>query len=193
MKKSIIFLIPFIISYSVIAQSKKNIALFQIQDLKQSALLVRLSTSENQLELLRKMKNMDRYHEVKKAQEEENQKIIAAFTAEFNFAPKVYFFASSNSDKIKAGDLSQVLLNKNLAVIDTFPFKTYYIAEFSNTEEMDIPAVIIKDANFKQLDEPFPFFTRTYETLPIVSRSHMRTVELMNQKLNAYYWQATNY
>lgn len=187
MKKQFILILIFFNYFHTNAQSNKEIALYQIQDLKQSALLVRLSTSENQLEILRKMKNMNRYNEVKKAQEEENQKIIHAFTSELSFVPAIYFFASNKSEQIKNGNLSNVLLDKNLKVVDSIPFKTFYIAEFGRTEELNIPAVVIMNSNFKQLDEPFPFFTRTYETLPIIKRSHQRTVELLNEKLYSFY------
>lgn len=56
---------------------------------------------------------------------------------------------------------------------------------YGGDTEIGAAALVIRDASFKQLQDPFPFHVRTREGLPW-ERSKAKTVEKMNQGLHNY-------
>ncbi len=58
---------------------------------------------------------------------------------------------------------------------------------YSGGTNMSFGALLIKSNIFVQLSAPFPFYTRTLATLPILRRSNNKVVEMMNNKLTVYY------
>ena len=125
-----------------IAMKRKEIASNALANLRNGTLLVRLNTSNKQLELLQKMGLSEKLKEVKEEQENENKSIKESINIDY-----------------------------------------FLIADFNRTENLGIPALVIYDASLSQMPPPFPYFTRTYESLPIFNRGHESTVELFNEKL----------
>lgn len=120
-----------------IIRQKKRVAEEQIKNLKQGTLLVRLKTSELKINALIKMGDLEEASKVKKAQDIENKKIVAAFKNNFNFCKTVFFF-SNNSDNVRKGNCENIFLNDSL-IIDEFKFvdtsKSIFIAEFGTIEQ----------------------------------------------------------
>jgi len=111
-------------------------ALIQINDLKNGVLLVRLHTSEQSVEA---MKRAGREHPANKTMlnhEKENRKIISSFRKNFSFCPVMFFF-SNNSEKIMQKNISGIFLNDSLQPDSSIRFdetKKYFIAEFTALE-----------------------------------------------------------
>ena len=56
---------------------------------------------------------------------------------------------------------------------------------YGGDTEIGAAALVIRDAGFKQLQDPFPFHVRTREGLPW-KRSKAKTVEIMNANLHSF-------
>jgi hypothetical protein len=82
---------------------------------------------------------------------------------------------------------------------DTAKYFAYYRNESNNNEGLEknknyygepglgFSALIIKSEQFIQLKRPFPFYVRTYESLPIEREKGM-VVSQMNKKLSNFYY-----
>ena len=167
-----------------IAMKRKEIASNALVNLRNGTLLVRLNTSSKQLELLQKMGLTEKLEEVKKEQQNENKSIVEAFQNQLTFTKQVYYFYSENTPEVIDGRFIGILLDTNLNPIkESININYFLIADFNRTENLGIPALVIYDSSLNQMPPPFPYFTRTYESLPIFNRGHDRTVELFNEKL----------
>jgi hypothetical protein len=192
-KLALYILIGLIPLYSL---SQEEIRLLSIYDnpnqlvsqLSDGAILVRLNTGEKQLELLQKMKLTQKYAELKKEIIESNEEVIEAFSKKLTYIKHIYYFSSSHSNEIREGNFDGFLLNDELKTVprNDLIINTYVIAEFAKTEQMGIPALVVYNNQFEQLEAPFPYFVRTYESLPIFNRSYDRTVELFDERLRSY-------
>jgi hypothetical protein len=60
------------------------------------------------------------------------------------------------------------------------------VSSYSGGPDMGFGALIIKSDKFIQLKRPFPYYVRTYDSLPI-NRSPNKVVRKMNKKLNKFY------
>jgi hypothetical protein len=168
----------------VASKKRKVIASENIIKLRKGALLVRLNTADKQLELLEKMGLDDKYVEVESEQQKQNESITSAFSTLMKFTEKVYYFYSDNTPLVVNGEFKGVLMDKDLKLISLDKFDEFFlIADFNRTENLGIPALIIYDNKMNQLQPPFPYYTRTFESLPLFDRGHHRTVEIFNESL----------
>lgn len=160
----------------------------QIIELHNGALLVRLKQKQKSINALKKQGRVKLANKVELKQKNRNSYIIDAFKTRFDFCP-VYFFYSSDSKYIRNNELDSVsFLNDSLIVDKTIILKdtNFYVAEFGHIEpeetftyqssanvaanetkitysgasDISFKAVIIKTKNFKQLKEPFPFYSK---------------------------------
>jgi hypothetical protein len=109
----------------------------QIKELQQGVLLVRLQNKAYTIQALKDAGRADDAAKVEAKQLEINQEIVTAFREEFDFCP-VYFFNSSDSKKVMAGNISEIgFLDKKLEVDTNISCNNefYYIAEFSSIEQ----------------------------------------------------------
>ncbi|MFC5269362.1 hypothetical protein [Adhaeribacter terreus] len=174
-----------------------------IQNLKNGVLLVRLRTSEKAIISLEKAGNEQMAATLRRRQEAENKRLIAAFQQHFKFCP-VYFFLSSYSDKIKSGDYKGSFVNENLELTAApeIADRNYYVAEItdleqyrpepddlnsSNNAEVSFKALVVRDNDFHQLNKPFPYFIKASQNIPPRKRSEPEMVELLNGNLVSFY------
>ncbi len=104
----------------------------QIIKLKETALLVRLKTSENKINALKEVGQYEKAEKVKLIQEYENQKIISAFKKKYDFS-EVFFFYSYDSENVRLKQFENVFLNEKLEADSTIAFNSngaFFIAEF---------------------------------------------------------------
>jgi len=162
----------------------------QINQLLEGALLVRLQTKNKSITALREKGNDKLADKIEAEQRKYNLEIASAFKTLFDFCP-VYFFYSDDSQKIRERQFDQVVFLSESLLPDTEIklTKDYFLtAEFGTIEgENAFGALIIKDDQFKELERPFPYYVRTFESLPIVRRSVYKTVLMMNAKLHEFY------
>lgn len=214
MKKTIILLsvIP------LLGWSQKDAAPKQIRELKNTMLLVRLKTGENQIKAYKEAGYMEKASELEAKIGAENREIASAFRDHFDFCP-VYFFYSSASKAIRERKTQGKLLDDGLKPVGGIarPVPTFYIAEFGNIEKTDekyyestelrenqegnkveqdvyygspdmgFSALVMRDDDFVQLRDPFPYYVRTFESLPIFKRKKSKAVMKLNKKLHEYY------
>lgn len=162
-------------------QEEKLDAYQNIKMLKQTALFVRLRTSDLKINGLKQKGKDKEAEEIKTNQEIENKAIVASFRSNFDFC-KVYFFYSSNSTEVKKGNYKQYLFDSNFQKDSTFTGNNYLVGEFDESTTTHIDAFIIKDKNYVQLNSPFPFLTRC-NTMFVATRTKDEVVKQLNKQL----------
>jgi hypothetical protein len=192
-----------------------TVAYEQIKEIRGNAILVRLKTSDNQISALKKMGHAVEADQLQKKQRSINLEIVNAFKKNFNFCP-VYFFYSSASSDIKKGNYNGSLLNDSLIADSSirFNFNTAYIAEFNyldaDTNYTDrslydqksyksdtlvnvsnsrtVEALVLRNAYFTQLKEPFPSYVLMYDWMK--RKTYSMAVATFNQQLHNFYKQS---
>lgn len=60
--------------------------------------------------------------------------------------------------------------------------------KYSGGADLGFEALVVKTENFVQIRDPFPYYVRTFDSLPI-KRKPKTIVKKLNSQLNTYYWQ----
>jgi len=155
-----------------------------IKLLKNGALLVRLKTSDLIINGYSKQGKTKMAEEARLKQELDNKEIMAAFKQAYNFS-SVYFFYSSHSDEIKNGKCKDLIFDVDSQPVAHLNCDNVLIGELDESSTTHIEAFIIKDKNFNQLNEPFPFLIKK-NSLGVKSRTFEEIVEELNFKLNNF-------
>lgn len=159
---------------------------WQINQLKNGALCVRLHTNKNLIDGLKKMGKADLAAQKEQEMMAINKNIVMAFTRYYNFS-KVYFFFSNHSDTLLKGARSGIFLDTNLVVDPKIEMKEtfYLLAEkddaynssigFVKEEDAKLTketgnaskeaAMVIKNKYGHQLKDPFPFYVLNKSTI----------------------------
>jgi hypothetical protein len=174
--------------------SRRNaVGKWQINQLKNGALCVRLHTNKNLIDGLRKMGKADLATQKEQEMMAINKNIVTAFTRYYNFS-KVYFFFSNHSDTLLKGARSGIFLDTNLVMDPKIEMKEsfYLLAEKDDAYNSSIGfvkedtakyikesgnaskecAMVIKNKYGHQLKDPFPFF--------VISRSAVVGTPVVN-------------
>jgi hypothetical protein len=171
-------------------QQLKKISKQQINQLNKGVLLVRLKAKKKTILKLRKSGKDNLANKIEQQQAELNKKIVSAFRDNFEFC-STYFFFSEHSKSIKDKQFSNVIfLNDNLVPDSIIKFDynaNFFIAEFVTLEQNDhanmgFEALVIRNDQFVQLKRPFPYYARTFGSLPIKQKLE-KAVRRMNKKL----------
>jgi len=175
--------------------SKASIAHQHARKLKNGVLLVRLNSSNNQIqELLDQGKYREAYR-VELNQKLENEKVISAFNSQYTFSRQTYFFHNHESKAIKNDNYQDVVFNANGMPLNS-PIddsSRVYIATMGNIWFDDFQqyfsGIAILDHAFNQLKDPFPYFVRNYRSLGFlgVNRDYASMVDQLNKNLKDYY------
>ncbi len=178
--------------------ARQEISWQHIETLINGVLLVRLQTSRNKIEKLKETGQMEKAWDTEKTQKERNLRIAQAFETQFDFCP-VYFFYSDDSKKVKKGAFSGVLMDSHFETVEASPQlqpEAWLMAEFGQTQvslsegggvSRGSIALVLKDRNFNQLQDPFPAYTGW----SILNEGYENSsVEKMNQDLHIFYNEA---
>ncbi len=172
--------------------AEKNILL-----MKEGVLLVRLDFKSKEVAYYEKYNNTKAANKLKKKQIEVNQYIIEAFDSLFNFCP-VYFFGEKDSRNILEGRMNEVIFDNLNCEPDTsvkWKNESFFIAEFGRIEgdttleessKLSAAALIIRDNKFKQLRDPFPYFS-IYHEWGIKKKKFRMSARRMNESLDIFY------
>lgn len=171
------FLTIFIFAFQLLSAQESA-----IKELKNGVLLVRLSTSQNQIDFLRKQGNEKEAKDLENEQKIENDLIISSFTTAYTFSP-VYFFYSNHALDISNGNYQNNIFDANHHPITMDEEKKVFIAAFGQTLSSRITGLIIYDQQLNQLKKPFPYLTRKYPFLGMGNRSYGDMVEIFNKAL----------
>lgn len=200
---------------------RKAIARWQINSLADGVLLVRLKTNQSAIDQLRAAGNDKYADKIETRQTELNEGLIKAFREQFDFCD-VYFFTSNYSDLVRAHKLdsipfvakhvvnpdSQIDASTSFLVAefgtlqaDTTSMKDRFQTEDSNTgntvtystnSNLGVPALIFKSDQIVQLNEPFPYYVRTYKSIDfLVDKPLSRVIEKANERLHVFYGRPT--
>ncbi len=156
-----------------------------IADFKEASLLVRLQDKSLSIKTLEERGLLKEAEQMRQVQYQENREILLSFKQTFDFCP-VLFFYSSSSDSIRKGHYEGLLFNSEQERVSLQTSKVF-IAEFSETEELGIDGLIVKDHQMLPLPEHLPYFERRYVLLGLIERSKARMVEAYNHKLQEYW------
>jgi hypothetical protein len=159
---------------------RQAVSKWQINQLKNGALLVRLHDNKFLAEQLRKRGQSDLALQKEHEAFAINKLIVRAFTRYYTFS-KVYFFFSDKSDTLLKGARSGIFLDTNLTIDPsvTMAENFYLIAEKDDIYNSSIgfvkedtarfvketgnavkeAPIVIKNKYSHQLKEPFPFFS----------------------------------
>ncbi len=167
------------------SQKKREIANNQVLKLRSGVLLVRLYTSENKINALRKLGRNKEAEEVIRKQHLENKAIYTSFTSVYDFS-KVYFFYNTCSEKIKNREFTGNLLNAELEVDSSIIVNPgdFFISEFDFTPGTGLYALVVKDCEFEFLKKPFPYYIKRFDIIPISRRTPFDMVLVLNTKLH---------
>jgi hypothetical protein len=172
---------------------RNAIGKWQINQLKNGALCIRLHTNKTLVDGLRKMGKADLAAQKEYEMLAINKNIVMAFTKYYTFS-KVYFFFSNHSDTLLQGARSGIFLDTNLVVDTKIEMKEsfYLLAEKDDAYNSSIGfvketdaksikengnaskecAMVIKNKYGHQLKDPFPFFVLNKSTVtgtPVVN------------------------
>lgn len=199
------------VSYS---EWKRFYAQQQYEKLQKGALLVRLQTKNKAIQALRTRGQNESADKIAAQQKRENERIVAAFRQNFDFAP-VFFFYSDDSKFLLENTPDQItFLNPDLTPVDSsvsLEPKTFVVAEFGtvsaepreyyenyrrdfkgktdsaaylNSSEMDFSALVLLNDDLQQLTDPFPYYVRLYKGLLFFERSYDKAVSILNRRLH---------
>ncbi len=185
------------------------------KNLKNGAILVRLKTNSNSIKAL-KGNNDDLMERIIAKRDTLNKEIIDAFNTNFALCTVYYFYSDDSKYIAQAKFEGVLLDNELNKIKDIPILKdNYFIMEFSylmqNTEktwsysewgtrdgkaqnidyysggnEKGPDALIVLMPNFRLVPNYYPYFTRTFERLPIIARSKARTVEKLQEKIESF-------
>lgn len=127
-------------------------------------LLVRLKTESKKIKTYRASGYEEDAKEMEEAVAAENEITMEAFRYEFKACPVLFFYDTLSEDIIQ--EKYHDLFNKNKVVVDTLlnDSTDVIIAEFGSPHSEAFGAssgfgLVVYDNSFKQLTEPFPYYT----------------------------------
>lgn len=186
-----------------------------IQEINGGVLLVRLNFHQKKVDYLNEHGKTATAEEVSKKAKDVNQKIVSAFSENFDFCD-VYFFKMSDSKYVKNQQFDSITLyDLSLKEIDSSGLTTdnYLIGEFGRIKgdtthyySDDVrdtsvekskrkeyygrskngrEAFIIMNRKFQQIQKPFPYFA-PLQVFYSESARFKKALELINEKLHGY-------
>ena len=139
-------------------------------------------------------------------QKEKQDNLMQAFRENYTFS-KVLFFYSHDKENIKNDDFSSVKFytdSNQLVSNDTIDFSHFFIGEVSRmeidsaiytdgdgvehkTSNYSFSALIVRDRDFVQLGNPFPYYVRTMDGMPLLQKKSFRLIAAFQNKLERKY------
>lgn len=134
--------------------------------------------------------------ETKQAQQNRNESIMLAFQKKYDFST-CYFFYSYDSENIQSRDFSKLFdyEGKRISKDQAADIKAFYMAEFrtldlSKSAGMGgggFEGLVVHDSKFEQLEKPFPYYTRTMNSVKLFRKSPSLVVGDLNKQLHKFY------
>lgn len=154
-------------------------------------MLVRLHTRSNTIDALRKRGMKAEAQKIKEEQRQENIEILKSFKYVYTFSP-VYFIWSDSSHLIPISDPADLpLLNESLEIDTAINPKgnSFLVGDFGITDAgptgLTVSGFVVRNKNLEQLQDPFPYYTRSYEGLPH-ERTPVQVVQQFDKKLRKF-------
>ncbi len=188
-----------------------------IKKLHDGFLLVRLQTRSKSLDMIRERGMEEKAAEIEADIKAKNEEIIQAFQDEYDFSPVYFFNSQdSKSFKEGRYDQMAIFNAEGKAVGLDLSKGNFLIAEFGNVQadtakydgdyvyvkgdsgvqqektytsspDLGFGALIIMSYEFIQLNDPFPSYVRTFDSIFFLKRKPSKVVKKMNAKLHTFY------
>lgn len=203
----------------------------QIQELKGGTLLVRLKTAENTIAALEQAGHTEEAAERQAFRQKKNKEIMTAFRENYDFSKIAFFYSSESvkvkerqfegiflNDQMQYDssitiDTAGAIFIGEFDVIepDTAKYKSYKYFD-SNKKRMEtayygtpsnysFTSLVIRDHNFIQLRDPFPYFTSAVSERQkgsvenkidaVIKWTVAGAVKIMNGRLHRYHYRAS--
>ena len=155
----------------------------QINDIKNSRLLIKLSTNEHLINHHINNGNLKKAELIREQQNQKNQQIISAFEQAWSLC-RVYFFYSNHSNKIKHKQFDNLFKDINETELNDVEKKELadhrkklqliigYFGQTSGTLKFN--ALVLMNHEFKQFKKPMPKYVRTYKGLWFLKRKILK-------------------
>jgi hypothetical protein len=162
------------------SKRSRIISQWQVNQLKNGALVVRLTTNTTSIERLRQLGKTEAAEKKENETMAINKLYYRAFVKEYKFS-KLYFIYSHFSDSLARGARTHIFLDSNLQVSDTIQMreKFYLLADkdviysssigfvkeedAAKVKEVGTPSkdafIVLKNKYGHQLKDPFPYYT----------------------------------
>lgn len=182
----LIFILLIIYADQIRGQSVK------IDDIKNSTLLVKLTTNEHLINHHINNGDIQKAEEIRANQKAENEQIISAFKESWSSC-QVYFFYSHHTHQIKNKKLDHVFKDINETKLNDLEKKELanhrkklqlIIGYFGRTNgTLKFNALVLMNHEFKQFEKPMPKYVRTYKGLWFLKRPPKKVVEILEKKI----------
>ncbi len=151
-------------------------------------LLVRLKTDHKKIKRYTDAGYLEEAAKLKEKAVEENNSTIEAFREKFTAMPVYYFYDTSSTAIVEKDYWPHLITGTGAALPDSLPLEKVYLAEFGSvySEAFGTSSgfgLVIYDAKFNQLKEPFPYYTPNF--FGLVSRKDV--VRKFNNQLIEYF------
>ena len=157
-------------------KERKKIAAEQIKKLREGVLVVRLPSNQRKIDALQALidggelneKDQQRMegqlNETIENTRKANKRIITGFNQHYNYS-EVVFMLDTAVHALKRGQHTDIFLNDSLVLDPAIKLKgrDFFILRFgklSQENSTGFQAIILSDANFKDLYKPLPYFVR---------------------------------
>lgn len=156
--------------------AQENFAVDHIIALKEGTLIIKLPTHTTKLNAMRELADdpevyPERRERLKKLIAETeadaqqfNENMTMAFDSNYTFS-KVLFTYDYHYDRLKAGEMEGIFLNKNLEKDPSIKIEEgpYYILRFGSSQRegsYGVDAMVVMTDQMKDLSAPFPYYQR---------------------------------
>lgn len=199
--------VPDTIDFAKYKPEDSDLAITQIMQLKEGALVVRLKDAAKSIAAYEEAGRKDVAERMRKEYAKMNQAMYQAFTAQFRFCP-VYFIKTKDTRALLAGK-RDIFLNDKLqvdttikmtqsfyliaeqgAVMANTPTSTSHYKDVNKSEASSSPiaynAIFLSDTTLEQLKEPFPFYVTQLFT------DYTNPIKQLNARLTNFYIRAVS-
>ena len=174
----------------------RDLAYQHIREMKDGVAIVRLKTSVLKYDKLIEMGENERATQVIADQREDNLRIMAAFKKFFNFSP-VYFFYSSNSNKVRQHRYEDIFLTDSLEIDPnlTLSSDNVFVVDIGYIEietfRSGTEGISVRNTQFELMKKPFPYWVKdTKSNIEVFNKSVEVLVIMLNERLKIFYQRA---
>ena len=175
----------------------KPIAYKHIQDLKEGVVLIRLHTDAAIVAQMKKMHQNKLLKSKLQEIETRNKEIYMAFNSGYTFT-QVYFFYGTDSKKVLDKDYNNIFIGKDLK-IDTLIVlpsnKPIYVIDvgdiYFESFGGHFDGMMVLEKDLTPLKKPFPYYVRRRSGMPILKRSYLDMVLILQNELEGFYKEAS--
>lgn len=163
-----------------------SICFYSFLNAQDYQLLVRLKTSKNQIRAAIETGNPELAQEIKEKTKKENLEIVKGFRS--NWGRNVYFFYSSDYQKVKKGEFEDIFLTDELESDKTIEpnLDVFYISYWGNSPNLNMNVITLLNSDFEETEIWIRTFGITPQLMNRIGPQITRFKEKVDLKLPKY-------